>query len=98
MNAYMAAFIEYVKEHPLKYADVDVDSLLEMFYECYCEYNPMETDRIRALFREMDETLPGGLQDDLFGLVSGLCAEQGRAAFLEGFRVGGPWVMELRQK
>lgn len=32
MNAYMAAFIEYARMHPLKYGDVDVDSLLEMFY------------------------------------------------------------------
>lgn len=58
----------------------------------------MDTERIKALFRAVNAMLPAGIQDDLFELICQLCIEQGRAAFLEGFRVGGQWIMEMRQK
>ena len=37
MNAYAEAFYRYIQEHPLKYFDVEIESVLELFYECYAE-------------------------------------------------------------
>lgn len=68
MNAYSEAFYRYIREHPLKYCDVEIESILQMFYECYAE---------------------GAGRD---------CGREGeRQAFLEGFRVGARWAMEIRQ-
>ena len=33
MNAYSKAFYRYIQEHPLKYYDVEIESVLELFYE-----------------------------------------------------------------
>ena len=99
MNAYSAAFIKYVKEHPLKYMDVDVDSLMEMFYVCYSEEFFRETESMKAGFAELDarlEQLSWEESDAVFTVVCRLCAEKQKLAFLEGFRAGGQWFMEIR--
>ena len=98
MNQYLAAFGKYMEEHPLDYGSDSIHSLLEMFFQCYLEINPMETEAMKVLFEKLDRGIPGGLNDEVFDLISGLCMEQGRTAFVEGVRVGGQWMLELSEK
>jgi hypothetical protein len=40
MNAYSEALYRYIQEHPLKQYDVEIESILEMFYDCYAMGGP----------------------------------------------------------
>lgn len=96
MNTYKTAFMRYVKDHPMAYADVD--DLMGVLYNCYGE--KAETERVRAMFRDLQglrQTMPQEAGEALFDLVCDLCLEKERLAFREGFRVGGQLILELGQ-
>ena len=98
MNAYKAAFVRYVKEHPLEYMDVDMEELMEVFYHCYGD--KAEPERVRAMFarlRTLRQAMPPEAGEALFDLVCDLCLEKERRAFCEGFRVGGQLILEIGQ-
>lgn len=100
MNTYSEAFQKYIRDHPVNYGGVNIDSLMEMFFWCYWESNPMETEEIKGLFREVDKLSPEAAEhtrDDLFNLVCQLCLAHEKNAFLEGFRAGGQWMLEMGQ-
>ncbi len=98
MNTYSEAFYKYVQNHPVDFDGANIDSLLEMFFWCYWEHNPMESERLRMLYRQLDSLLPEKVHGDVFNLVCCISVEQGRRAFQEGVRVGGQWMLEVQKK
>lgn len=98
MNTYTEAFYKYVKNHSVNYGDTEIDSLMEMFFWCYWESNPMESKRLRKLYRELDSLLTENASGDVLNLVCCISAEHGKCAFQEGMRVGGLWMLEMQRK
>lgn len=91
MNRYIHQFQAYIEQHPTQRGHDDILSILELLYQCYTEQNPIDTDEIRAGFREIDRIISGlSVQDNdrVFTLVFQLCVQHERQAFLEGLRVG----------
>lgn len=71
-----------------------------MLWDSYTMHNPIDNERIRnridALHPVMD-ALTDELENTLFDVVSDLCGEYERMAFLEGLRTGARLAMELTQ-
>lgn len=97
MNAYSEAFYQYIQEHPLKYYDVEIESVLGMFYDCYAEGALRDTPKMKACIRRFYELTSPQLGDALMDVLSEFSLEAERQAFLEGMRVGGRWGMELQK-
>ena len=96
MNAYSEAFYRYVQEHPLKYFDVEIESVLELFYQCYAEGALRDTPEMRKCIHRLYELTSPGVGDELVNVLSEYSLEGEKRAFLEGIRVGGKWAMDIR--
>lgn len=75
--------------------------ITELLYEAYTEEHPIDTEEIRAGFREINQTickLTIQENDRVFALVCQLCTQQERLAFQEGLRVGVQLFLELTQR
>ena len=96
MNAYAEAFYRYIQEHPLKYFDVEIESVLELFYECYAEGALRDTPEMKECIRGLYELTSPRAGDELLNVLNAYSLEGERRAFLEGVRVGGKWAMEIR--
>lgn len=96
MNAYSEAFYRYIQEHPLKQYDVEIESILEMFYDCYAMGGLRDSQEMRECIKRMYELTSPELGDRLMNLISDYALEGEKRAFLEGIRVGGKWAMEIR--
>lgn len=98
MNAYSEAFSQYIREHPLKYYDLEIESVLDLLYQCYSEDALRDTPKMKACIRKMYELTSPQTGDALINLLSEFSLEAERRAFLEGVRVGGQWALEIRGK
>ena len=69
----------------------DADSILEMLYGCYNQYNRMDTQAIKAGFEELYEQMAGMPlrdMDDIIYTTCTLCREHEKSGFIEGVKVG----------
>lgn len=96
MNAYAEAFYRYIQEHPLKHYEVEIESVLELFYECYAEGALRDTPEMKEGIRRLYELTSPGVGDELLNVLSAYSLEGEKRAFLEGIRVGGKWGLEIR--
>ena len=69
--------VQYLKEHPANYQG-QVDTLLELLYQAFTEYNSAETPEFRQQVNPLDETLRSLVEtdeeaDDYMNIVFGLC-------------------------
>ena len=97
----------YLAEHPVDYHG-DVDSLLELLYHFFTEYEPVENEELRRQFAELEHQLMSSLGEtvdscretveSLMTIVSSVCAECERAAFMEGIKVGARLILELTEE
>lgn len=88
----------YCKEHPPQYGDAE--SLLDVLYWHFAEFNPMDSSEAKAQFANLRNTLHYLSEqefDAVFGIVSCICVEQERTAFKEGLRLGVALVQELNE-
>ena len=91
MKSYTQAIKAYLSSHEPDYGDANIHSLLELLYRSYTEYNPIDSDTIRARFSSLEpvmEKLPLAESDAVFYTFCQICIETERLAFLEGLRVG----------
>ena len=96
----------YLAEHPVDYHG-DVDSLLELLYHFFTEYEPVENEELRRQFTELEHHLMECLAimgdscretvESLMTIVSSVCVECERAAFMEGVKVGARLILELTE-
>ena len=85
-----------VAENPPKYGDVD--SVLELLYECFNENNPYDNDQIKADFDELYRQMNGMSLRDMDKViypVCTLCRDHERVGFIEGVKVGIRLQIEL---
>ena len=98
MKPYIEQLKNYLAEHPPRYPDTDIHTLLEYLYRYYVNDNPVSSDELEALFQTLEpvfEALPLDESDLLFRTVCDICTAHERAAFLEGIQVGARLLSEL---
>ena len=98
MHPYIEKISAYLAEQEPNYGDRDVHELLEMLYRCYTDLNPMDSEKIRRSFAQLETILSKlSVQDNntMFCMVLDICAEHERLAFFTGFDVGARLMTEL---
>ena len=93
--------VQYLKEHPANYQG-QVDTLLELLYQTFTEYNSAETPEFRKQVDPLDETLRSLVEtdeeaDEYMNIVFGLCTAYERQGYIEGIKVGARLMMELME-
>lgn len=93
--------IQYLKEHPANYQG-QVDTLLELLYQSFTEYNSVETPEFKKAIHPLREKLRLLVDteqdaDDYMDIVFSLCAAYERQGYIEGIKVGARLMMELLQ-
>lgn len=76
----------------------DAESAIDLLYWHYTEYNPINSRKVKDQFAVMRSAL-GSLSsqdfDRVFGIVSDLCMECEKLAFVEGLQLGFVLMQEL---
>lgn len=74
----------------------NAQAVVDQLYWCYMERNRIDNDKTNVCYTALREkvNLPLREYDDVLYIVSDLCLEYGRQAFMEGLKVG----MLLMQK
>ena len=79
-----------------------VDTLLELIYQTFTEYNSVETPEFRKQVDLLDETLRSLVEtdeeaDEYMNTVFSLCTTNERQRYIEGIKVGARLMMELME-
>ena len=93
--------VQHLKKHPANYQG-QVDTLLELLYQTFTEYNSVETPEFRKQVDPLDETLRSLVEtdeeaDEYMNIVFGLCTTYERQGYIEGIKVGARLMMELME-
>ena len=97
----IASVKEYLTQHPADYLD-QVDSLLELIYMAYTEYNSVETPELKAGISETEKELRSLVDTEAereryMNDVYHMCAIFEKVAYIEGMKIGARLVMELEK-
>lgn len=97
----IASVKEYLTQHPVDYLD-QVDSLLELIYMAYTEYNSVETPELKAGISEAEKALRSLVDTEAereryMNAVYHMCAIFEKVAYIEGMKTGARLVMELEK-
>lgn len=76
----------------------DAESVLEMLFWHYTEYNQIDNEKIKVQFAKLRDflNLPSQRYDEVFYIVGDLCIEHSRLAFREGMRLILALLQELK--
>ena len=99
MEKYITALQDYCKQDPPNHGDAE--SVLNLLYQTYTEYNPIDNQKVKANFIALRNHFPElNLKqfDPIFTTVSDLCLGCEQLAFIEGLRLGVTLMMELLEK
>lgn len=91
MKSYFDILKAHVEAHPPNYGDSDIQSILEMLWNTYCQHNQMDSEQIKNGFAELYshiKHLPLSDVDGVNDIVCSLCWEHEKAGFVEGVKVG----------
>ena len=91
MKEYFEILRTYIAEHPPEYGDGNAQSILEMLYTCYNQYNRMDTEEIKAGFDDLYRHMNGIPLRDMDGIIDTvctLCREHEKTGFVEGIKLG----------
>lgn len=98
MSIHLSEVYEYLDAHPVsKYPD-DFKSMLEMLHYIYTAANPIDNQRIRSAFENVEEILCKlSIEDadELFSIFGDLCMEYEEASFSQGLLAGMHLMTEL---
>lgn len=97
----IASVKKYLAQHPADYEE-QVDSLLELIYMAYTEYNSVETPELKAGISEVEKELRSLVDTEAereryMNAVYHMCAVFEKAAYIEGIKTGARLVMELEK-
>lgn len=95
----IASVKKYLAQHPADYEE-QVDSLLELIYMAYTEYNSVETPELKAGISEAEKALRSLVDTEAereryMNAVYHMCSVYERTAYIEGMKTGARLVMEL---
>lgn len=91
----------YLQSHPANYYD-DIDTLLELIYQAYTEFNSAETPEFKAIIDPLDQILRSLVDTDeeaeeYMNVVFELCVAYERQSYIEGMKTGARLMMELAE-
>lgn len=97
----IASVKEYLAQHPADYEE-QVDSLLELIYMAYTEYNSVETPELKAGISEAEKELRSLVDTEAereryMNAVYHMCAIFEKTAYIEGMKTGARLIMELEK-
>lgn len=101
MDSKRLALKDYLSAHQPNYGHENIHSMLEMLWDSYTMHNPIDNEKIRGqieALRPIMDILSWEQKNDLFDVVSDLCGEYERTAFLEGLRAGVRLAVELMER
>lgn len=91
MKTYFDIIKSHIKSHPPNYGDIEIQSILEMFWNIYSQHNHLNSAQIQdgfaELYRHMKD-IPISDMDGIINIVCTLCCEHEKAGFVEGVKVG----------
>lgn len=95
----------YLEEHPVEYPGQmnycdQMNSLLELIYHSYTEFNSVESPEFKTIVNPLDEKLRSLVETDeeadaYMNIVFHLCCEYERQSYIEGIKVGARLMTEL---
>ena len=91
MHPYIERLKEELDRNPPCYGYKSADSLLDMLYMWYVEWNPINSEQIRQDFFKLQSYFCGCTEkqmDEALEIITHLCQNHEHLAFLEGLRVG----------
>ena len=91
MKTYYDILKSHIEVHPPNYGDSDIQSILEMLWNTYCQHNQLDSEQIKAAFAELyrymkDVPIPD--MDGVIDTVCTLCWEHEKAGLVEGIKMG----------
>ena len=96
----IASMKEYLTQHPVDYLE-QVDSLLELIYMAYTEYNSVETPELKAGISEAEKERSlvdtEAERERYMNAVYHMCAVFEKTAYIEGMKTGARLIMELEK-
>ena len=96
MKEFLEKLRQQVAENPPNYGDAD--SVLGLLYDCFNEYNPYDSEQIKADFEELYRQMNGmplREMDRIVYPVCKLCRDHERAGVVEGIKIGVRLLQEL---
>lgn len=99
MEKWYRLVLDHLKDHPPDFGDDNAQSVLEMLYGYYNQYNRMDTAEIKAGFEDLYEKMTGMPlrdMDDIIYATCSLCREHEKSGFIEGVKVGVLLAEELQ--
>lgn len=100
MNPYISQLNKFFSEHPPNHSESDVYSLLNFLSEQYLIYNPIDLTAASSTLCSIDpilHKLSYKRRRIIMNTFSAVCAQQTKAAFSEGLRVGVQLFNELSE-
>ena len=100
INDYINALNSYVEAQTHNYQAGDAESLLEMLFNVYTEFNGFDNEIIREDFNTLYTAMNGKTlreMDQIIYPVCTLCRDHEKAGFVEGVKVGIRLKMELAE-
>ena len=98
MKSFYETLKNHIEAHPPNYGDSDIQSILEMLWNTYCQHNQLDTEQIREGFTELYrhmKHLPLSNVDGVIDIVCSLCWEYEKTGFVEGIKIGVVLSQEL---
>lgn len=97
----VAQIISYLQSHPANYCN-QMDTLLELLYHAYTEFNSVEAPEFKAVIDPLDQTLRSLVDtdeeaDEYMNIVFELCTAYERQSYIEGLKVGARLMVELME-
>lgn len=88
----VAKITSYMQSHPANYCN-QMNTLLELIYQAYTEFNSVETPEFNAIVNSLDRTLRALVDtdeesDEYVSIVFELCTAYERQSYIEGMKVG----------
>lgn len=100
MKSYFDILKAHIEANPPNYGDRDIQSILEMLWNTYCQHNQLDSAQIKEgfteLYRHMKD-VPISDMDDVIDTVCTLCWEHEKTGFVEGAKVGIRLALELTE-
>lgn len=100
INDFINALNTHVEAQIPNYQDGDADSLLEMLFNVYTEFNGFDNEIIREDFNALYAAMNGKPlreMDQIIYPVCTLCRDHEKTGFIEGVKVGIRLQVELNE-
>lgn len=101
MKSYIENLKSYLAQNPPDYVDCDAQSILEMLYTYYVQYNCLDTPQIKSDFETLYQQLTGKLLrelDNIIDTVTTLCWHHEKSGFTVGIKLGLLLATELTEE